>query len=87
MVYFVVYTVPYATIVFPFMHARNRYWMAAGWCKSTIVVLRHLIGIRYTIQGMENLPDGPAVLLSKISAGNARVSRADAASALLCLQA
>jgi 1-acyl-sn-glycerol-3-phosphate acyltransferase len=68
LLYFVVYTVPYATacfIAFPFMRAHKRYWMAAGWCKSTIVVLRHLIGIRYTIEGMENLPDGPAVLLSK----------------------
>lgn len=68
MLYFVVYTVPYATacfVAFPFMRAHNRYWMAAGWCKSTIVVLRYLVGIRYTIEGMENLPNGPAVLLSK----------------------
>lgn len=68
MLYFIVYTVPYAIacfIAFPFMRADKRYWMAAGWCKSTIIVLRHLIGIRYTIEGMENLPQGPAVLLSK----------------------
>ena len=41
MVYFVVYTVPYASacfIAFPFMRAEKRYWMAAGWCKSCIVV-------------------------------------------------
>jgi 1-acyl-sn-glycerol-3-phosphate acyltransferase len=66
--YFVVYTVPYAIacfIAFPFLRADRRYWMAAGWCKSTIVVLRYLNGIRYTIMGFENLPDGPAVLLSK----------------------
>jgi 1-acyl-sn-glycerol-3-phosphate acyltransferase len=68
MIYLVVYTVPYATacfIAFPFMRPERRYWMAAAWCKSTIVVLRHLNGIRYSIEGMENLPDGPAVLLSK----------------------
>ncbi|MFM0052361.1 lysophospholipid acyltransferase family protein [Caballeronia grimmiae] len=68
MLYFVMYTVPYAIacfIAFPFMRADKRYWMAAGWCKSTIVVLRHLVGIRYRIEGAENLPDGPAVLLSK----------------------
>ncbi|MDR5778494.1 lysophospholipid acyltransferase family protein [Caballeronia sp. LZ065] len=68
LIYFIVYTVPYATacfIAFPFMRADRRYWMAAGWCKSTIVVLRHLVGIRYRIEGMEHLPDGPAVLLSK----------------------
>ena len=59
LIYFFLYTVPYATacfIAFPFLRPDARYWMAAGWCKSTIVVLRHLIGIRYAIQGMENLP-------------------------------
>ncbi len=68
LVYFIVYTVPYAIacfIAFPFLRADKRYWMAAGWCKSSIVVLRYLNGIRYTIEGYENLPDGPAVLLSK----------------------
>jgi 1-acyl-sn-glycerol-3-phosphate acyltransferase len=68
MLYFVVYTVPYATacfIAFPFLRADKRYWMAAGWCKSSIVVLHYLTGIRYRIEGYENLPDGPAVLLSK----------------------
>ncbi|KMY86006.1 1-acyl-sn-glycerol-3-phosphate acyltransferase [Candidatus Paraburkholderia calva] len=68
MLYFIVYTVLYAIacfISFPFLSAHRRYWMAAGWCKSTIVVMWHLNGIRYTIEGMEHLPDGPAVLLSK----------------------
>jgi 1-acyl-sn-glycerol-3-phosphate acyltransferase len=68
MLYFVVYTVPYATVCFisfPFLRADKRYWMAAGWCKSSIVALRVLTGIRYRIEGFENLPDGPAVLLSK----------------------
>jgi 1-acyl-sn-glycerol-3-phosphate acyltransferase len=67
-IYLVVFTTPYATlcfIVFPFMNAHRRYWMAAGWCRITIVVLRHLNGIRHRIIGLENLPDGPAVLLSK----------------------
>ena len=68
MIYLVVYTVPYAIacfIAFPFMRAEKRYWMAAYWCKSSIFVLRYLVGIRYQIKGFENLPDGPAVLLSK----------------------
>jgi 1-acyl-sn-glycerol-3-phosphate acyltransferase len=67
-IYFAVYTVPYAIacfIAFPFMRAEKRYWMAAGWCKSSIVVMRYLVGIRYRIEGYENLPQGPAVLLSK----------------------
>src|SRR5580698_3837033 len=68
MVFFVVYTVPYACtcfLVFPFMRAEKRYWLAAYWCKSCIVVMQYLNDIRYQIEGMENLPDGPAVLLSK----------------------
>ena len=59
---------PYATacfIAFPFMRADKRYWMAAGWCRATLHTVRWLNGIRYNIEGFENLPDGPAVLLSK----------------------
>jgi 1-acyl-sn-glycerol-3-phosphate acyltransferase len=67
-IFFIVFTIPYATacfIAFPFMHADRRYWMAVGWCKSVFVVLRGVNGIRHQVQGFENLPDGPAVLLSK----------------------
>ncbi len=68
LIYLCVFTVPYAIacfIAFPFMHADRRYWMAAGWCKATLVAVRCLNGIRYRIEGFDNLPDGPAVLLSK----------------------
>jgi len=67
-IYFIVATVPYATacmIAFPFMSADRRYWMAVGWCRTTLWVTRWLAGIRYRVEGMENLPDGPAVILSK----------------------
>ncbi len=68
LVFFAVFTVPYATacfIAFPFLHADRRYAMAVGWCRSVLVVVRWLNGIRYAVHGFENLPDGPAVLLSK----------------------
>jgi len=68
LIYFVIFTVPYAIacfIAFPFLKADNRYWMAAGWCRATLNVVRVLNGIRYQIEGLENLPHGPAVLLSK----------------------
>jgi 1-acyl-sn-glycerol-3-phosphate acyltransferase len=68
MIFLLVFTVPYAIacfIAFPFMRAERRYWMAAGWCKVTLVTARWLNGIRYRIEGLDNLPDGPAVLLSK----------------------
>ncbi|CAB3757924.1 lysophospholipid acyltransferase family protein [Paraburkholderia humisilvae] len=67
-VFFIVFTMPYATacfLAFPFMHADRRYWMAVGWCRTVLAVLRGLSGIRHSVQGVENLPDGPAVLLSK----------------------
>jgi 1-acyl-sn-glycerol-3-phosphate acyltransferase len=47
------------------MNAHKRYWMAVGWCRSTVWAARWLCGIRYQIEGFENLPDGPAVLLPK----------------------
>jgi 1-acyl-sn-glycerol-3-phosphate acyltransferase len=67
-VYFIVFTIPYAIacfIAFPFLHADRRYWMAVGWCRTTVFVARYLNGIRYRIEGFENLPDGPAVVLAK----------------------
>jgi len=67
-IYLIVFTTPYATaciIAFPFMNANRRYWMAVGWCRTTLVVARWLNGIRYRVEGMENLPDGPAVILAK----------------------
>ena len=68
LIFLVVYTIPYAIacfIAFPFMRAERRYWMAAGWCASTLAVVRRLNSIDYRIEGFENLPNGPAVLLSK----------------------
>ena len=68
LLFLIVFTIPYATacfIAFPFMRPDKRYWMAAGWCHSTLIVLRYLNGIRYRVEGLENLPDGPAVLLPK----------------------
>ncbi|PCE28294.1 1-acyl-sn-glycerol-3-phosphate acyltransferase [Paraburkholderia acidicola] len=68
LIFFVVYTPPYAIacfIVFPFLRADRRYWMVTGWCRSTVFAARWLNGIKYRIEGFENLPNGPAVLLSK----------------------
>ncbi|HTH61957.1 MAG TPA: lysophospholipid acyltransferase family protein [Paraburkholderia sp.] len=67
-IYFIVFTIPYASacfIAFPFMNAARRYRMALGWCHTTLFVARHLNGIRYRVEGLENLPQGAAVVLSK----------------------
>jgi 1-acyl-sn-glycerol-3-phosphate acyltransferase len=50
---------------FPFLNAHRRYWMIAVYCRSIVNTMRLVNGIRYEIKGRENLPDGPAVLLSK----------------------
>lgn len=67
-IYLIVYTIPYACacfIAFPFLNANRRYKMAVGWCRSTLWMLRHLVGVSWRIEGLDNLPDGPAVLLPK----------------------
>lgn len=66
--YLLVFTIPYALLcflVFPFMNAGRRYAMAATWCRITLWMLRTLNGITYQFKGFDNLPNGPAVLLSK----------------------
>jgi 1-acyl-sn-glycerol-3-phosphate acyltransferase len=42
-----------------------RYRFTAGWPRMVIWAARVLCGIRWEVRGWENLPDGPAVLLSK----------------------
>jgi 1-acyl-sn-glycerol-3-phosphate acyltransferase len=68
LLFMIVFTPPYAVacfICFPFMNAHRRYWMISIWCRAIIEAARGLCGIRYRIIGQENLPDGPAVILSK----------------------
>ncbi|MBN9427880.1 MAG: 1-acyl-sn-glycerol-3-phosphate acyltransferase [Burkholderiales bacterium] len=42
-----------------------RYRLTAGWPALIIWAARWILGIRYRVIGAENLPDGPAILLSK----------------------
>jgi len=42
-----------------------RYRVIACWPRICIWALRVLCGVRWEVQGMENLPDGPCILLSK----------------------
>lgn len=39
--------------------------MIRGWCKVAIAAAQKLCGIRYRVLGLNNLPTGPAILLSK----------------------
>lgn len=68
LLFLIAFTIPYATfcfIVLPFLDAHRRYGVVVHWCSAVLWVTRYLNGIRYRIEGMENLPDGPAVLLVK----------------------
>lgn len=60
-------TVVWAIACFGFMFLpyRQRYWMITRWNMFIALVARMVCGIRWEIRGMENLPDGPAILLSK----------------------
>jgi len=60
--------VPWATFVVffsIFVRGERVYWVCAGWLKVSIWGARVICGIRARIQGWENLPDSPVVLLSK----------------------
>jgi len=65
--FLVVTVVPYAlgVIAWSWLPQEQRYWMATWWCKLAIWGARRICGIRYRIEGWENLPQGPAVLLPK----------------------
>jgi 1-acyl-sn-glycerol-3-phosphate acyltransferase len=43
----------------------QRYWWTARWNVVVIWAARVICGIDYQVRGMENLPDAPAVVLSK----------------------
>ena len=60
-------TVVWAPMCFLFapMSYRNRYYWTSRWNVFVIWAAKVVCGIRYEIRGYENLPDGPAVLLSK----------------------
>lgn len=43
----------------------RRYWLAMRWTRWAIFCARVILGIRYRVQGWENLPDGAAIVLCK----------------------
>ena len=63
---------PYAVVILALaamgVRGERLYWVAAAWLRLSISSARWLIGIRYRVQGAENLPVGktsPAILLVK----------------------
>lgn len=39
--------------------------MARSWCRLVLLLLRVVCGVRYRVEGLDRLPPGPAVILSK----------------------
>jgi len=54
-----------AVLLSIFMRGTPLYWFCAGWVKLAIWGAWHIAGVRYRVQGWENLPDGPVILAPK----------------------
>ncbi|KQU67177.1 MULTISPECIES: 1-acyl-sn-glycerol-3-phosphate acyltransferase [unclassified Rhizobacter] len=48
-----------------FMRGTPLFWFTTFWLRIAITGCRFICGVRYQVQGMENLPDGPAILCPK----------------------
>lgn len=60
-------TPPYAALMllcFPLPHRWRRY-SAVPWVMLVAWLIKHVLGIDYRVQGRENLPDTPVVILAK----------------------
>jgi 1-acyl-sn-glycerol-3-phosphate acyltransferase len=60
--------VPWAlTVLVVSLFARGNtvYWLCVGWLRTAIAGARVICGVQARLHGMENLPDGPVVLLPK----------------------
>jgi 1-acyl-sn-glycerol-3-phosphate acyltransferase len=60
-------TPPYALVAlatFP-LPRLARYRIISGWSRLVVALARLLLGIRWRVEGRENLPPGPAIILAK----------------------
>ncbi|AVR87551.1 lysophospholipid acyltransferase family protein [Thauera aromatica] len=62
-----VITVPYAVlaILIFWLPPMTRHRLITSWVPLMMWVIRHVLGIRYRVIGAQNIPPGPAVILSK----------------------
>lgn len=55
-----------SVFVAPFLPFRARYrFVIQNWCRLAVWLARTVVGIRYDIRGLENLPERPCVILAK----------------------
>ena len=66
--FLVVTIVPWATVAVIysiFVRGERLYWVCAAWLRVAIWGARMICGVDYRVQGRENLPDEPVVMLPK----------------------
>ncbi|SAL23729.1 phospholipid/glycerol acyltransferase [Caballeronia humi] len=51
--------------LFPFVGRRGRYWLARQWCRAVVVMMRVIVGVTCSVEGLEHLPDGPFIMLCR----------------------
>jgi 1-acyl-sn-glycerol-3-phosphate acyltransferase len=52
-------------VLFPFIGRSGRYWLAEQWCRAMVGVMRWLPGVTCSVEGLEHLPEGPAIILCR----------------------
>ena len=53
-------------LIAPFLPYRARYrFIAQAWCKFAVWLASCVVGVRYELKGVENIPDQPCVILAK----------------------
>jgi len=67
LLFLTVTVIPYAlgTLAWSWLPQVQRYWMVTGWPRIAIWGGRWICGLRWQVQGWDNLPDGPAIVLCK----------------------
>ena len=67
LIFLIVTVIPYAIagILWAPLPLHVRYKLTTGWSRLALWGARVICGIRWQVKGVENLPDGPAIILSK----------------------
>jgi 1-acyl-sn-glycerol-3-phosphate acyltransferase len=65
--FLIVTVIPYAflCVLWAPLPLQTRYQLTMGWPRLAVWGARFFCGLRWQVQGWENLPDGPAIILSK----------------------
>ncbi|MEY2342998.1 lysophospholipid acyltransferase family protein [Acidithiobacillus sp. IBUN Pt1247-S3] len=63
---FTLWTLLWALVLLPFplLPQHTRYWGCGTWARVASHIFAWSIGVRYCMQGLENVPHGPCVILS-----------------------